>query len=134
VRVLSLACSKFTYLCTKPLVESAVNIQGEPERVTLHDNLVLLTTIEKGDSPSQIKRAAERVHKLSVESGIKVVTVDAFVHLSQKAAPHDQVHEKMEIFLEHLAPLEIHHTPFGWQKELSVDITAEPWSHHLIHT
>ena len=134
MKILSLACTRFSYLPTTPLLDAAAAIAGRPERVTVHDALVLLCTVEQGDSPSQVRRAADRVHRLAESAGLKAVVVDAFAHLSAKLATPASVVDRLAILAEHLAPLEIHTAPFGWQKELSFDVTAERWSHHLITT
>lgn len=134
MKVLSLACSVFSYRPTVALVGGAAVLGGDGEVTTYYDSLILLTTVERGDSPSQIRRAADHVHRIAGDAGIKSVVIDAFSHLSQRLAPPEAVADRIAIFRDRLGPLDIHETPYGWNKELNIRTTAEPWSYKFIHT
>ena len=133
MRILSLGCSEFSYVCTTPLVDSP-DPAKLAVRMVARNALVLLVSVEQGDSPSQVRRAADRVRRIAEYAEITRVVIDGFAHLSNRLATPDGVRERLGVLADALHPLGVHMTPFGWNKLLHFDVTAEEWSHRYIHT
>lgn len=132
MKILSLKCKTFAYACTEPLVADAAT---EPGQARFGSCLVLLVTVEPGDAPSKLRRAADAVLRISAATGVTQVVVNGFAHLSSRLAAPDDAACRVAALATELQERElaVHVTPFGWHKTLEFDVAADAHSHRFVH-
>ena len=112
------------------LVEPEIDIHDEPseKRVRVEDALLLLTSIERGDSIEVVRKAIGDVARFASQIKRRRVVIYPYAHLSSDL---EEPSKAREILLSmrkeaEAAGLETYTAPFGWNKKLSVSTKAHP--------
>ncbi len=126
MKILQLDVDKVEFKLIKP--ESDVYEKSDEKDFMVEDSLFLLVSIEKNDTAAVAEKAVSDA--ISFMSNLKRVriTLYPFAHLSnslespQKAL---QIFKHMRDFAVQ-SGLEVYSAPFGWNKQLSIDIKGHP--------
>ncbi|MEM3227585.1 MAG: threonine--tRNA ligase [Candidatus Micrarchaeaceae archaeon] len=125
MRILQLDVNNITYEPISP--EAEVYDEAKKEKVSVNDALVLMVSVEKGDSEELAAKAAEEAGKFMDKLGRNKVVVYPYAHLSSNlASPKEAIEILNEISEELAKKHETIKAPFGWNKKLSIDIKGHP--------
>ncbi len=100
----------------------------DERRVKVSDALVLLTSIEKGDSEGTVEQAVTEASEFARKQKIGVVVVYPFAHLSGNLEKPDKA---LELLVQMRTAFrdrgfKVISAPFGWNKKLKLDIKGHP--------
>ncbi len=127
MKVLQLDVDRISYRLVKP--EASVYEQAEPGSEEVRDALVVMLAIEKGDDENAAKRATEDFVGFAKRQKLGRIVIYPFAHLSNRL---ENPSEAMRLFssMEKMARESfggtVTHAPFGWNKQLSLEIKGHP--------
>lgn len=125
MKILQLDVNNITYTPVKPEAKLYDDVKKEP--VSIDEALVLLISIEKGDTIEMADRAIAETKSFLDKLQRKRLVIYPYAHLSNNlASPEDAL--KIFNYLVKNAPegIETLRGPFGWNKKLSLDIKGHP--------
>lgn len=125
MKILQLDVNNITYTPVKPEAKLYDDVKKEP--VSIDEALVLLISIEKGDTIEMADRAIAETKSFLDKLQRKRLVIYPYAHLSNSlASPEDAL--KIFNYLVKNAPegVETLRGPFGWNKKLSLDIKGHP--------
>jgi threonyl-tRNA synthetase len=125
MKILQLDVDNITYLPVKP--EAKLYDDVKKEEVSLDDILVLLISIEKGDTIVMADKAMEDTKNFLEKLKRKKLLIYPYAHLSNNlAAPEDALSIINRMVKSAPVGVETFRGPFGWNKKLSLDIKGHP--------
>ena len=125
MKILQLDVDNITYLPVKP--EAKIYDDVKKEKVSIDLALVLLVSVEKGDTLEMAEKAAKDTASYLEKLQRKRLVIYPYAHLSNNlASPEDAL--TIINYLCKNAPegVEVLRGPFGWNKKLSLDIKGHP--------
>ena len=126
MKILQLDVNKIEYEAVKP--EASVYEPDDKKRHVVSDALVLLVSFEKGDNSELARKAVDDAVAFAKKQKLTRMVIYPFAHLSGNL----EGLEKSKALLEEMRSLvpkdgiELHSAPFGWNKQLSIDIKGHP--------
>lgn len=128
MRTLSLHCDYITFKAEKKAVKDAEELKDKKEQ-TMKECLVILTSVEKGDSDTELNQMIAAVEKHASEVKTKNIVLYPYAHLSSNLAPPRVALELLE---KAEAELKKHYTtiraPFGYYKTFELRTKGHPLS------
>ena len=126
MKILQLDVNKVEFKLIKP--ESAVYEKSTQKEFLIKDSLFLLISIEKNDSNEIAEKAIKDAVSFMAKLKRTRLTLYPFAHLSNSLeTPQKAI--KIFNYLKEFAVksgIEIYSAPFGWNKQLSIDIKGHP--------
>ena len=128
MKIITLHCD---YIRFKPLKKAIKDVESieEKEEIEVKEPLVILTAIEKGDSPQTLQELVQAVTKTAENLKAKSVVLYPYAHLSSNLASPKQAQEyleKAEILLA--KKLKVTRAPFGYYKSFELKVKGHPLS------
>ncbi|MGC8478589.1 MAG: threonine--tRNA ligase [Candidatus Micrarchaeia archaeon] len=125
MKILQLDVDNITYEPMNP--ESKVYEKAEKAKVSIDDALVLLVSVEEGDTERQIAKAVEDTKKFMKQLGRKKIVIYPYAHLSPNLAKPQEAMDMLNEMEKKLGEeYEVAKAPFGWNKKLSLSIKGHP--------
>ncbi|MFH0971122.1 MAG: threonyl-tRNA synthetase editing domain-containing protein, partial [Candidatus Micrarchaeota archaeon] len=128
MRILELHCDYFSYKAEKKALKSIGDLKEEETGKRLENVLVVLTSIEEGDTAEVAKQAALEIKKNFLEVRAGTILLYPYAHLSSNLAkPADAVYLLQELYAEILkySP-DSHKSPFGYYKSFEMRCKGHP--------
>ena len=131
MKVLQLDVNRIEFKLVKP--EASVYEPADYKSKEVSDALVMMVSIESGDTEAEAKAAIEESMGFAKKQKLHKVVLYPFAHLSSNL---EGIEGSMELFkfmkgyaAEHAdESMEVISAPFGWNKQLSLDIKGHPLS------
>lgn len=126
MKILQLDVDKVEFKLIKP--ESNVYETSEQKDFVIEDSLFLLVSIEKNDTDAVAEKAVSDAISFMANLKRARITIYPFAHLSNSLETPQralQVFKHMRDFAVR-SGLEVYSAPFGWNKQLSVEIKGHP--------
>lgn len=127
MRILTLHCDYIKFQALKKAVKDAP--EADKEEHEMKNCLVVLTSVEKGDSESEIKAMLDSTEKHAKEVKATNVVLYPYAHLSSNlAAPKDAIHilDQAEAALK--KKFTVARAPFGYYKTFELKTKGHPLS------
>lgn len=127
MKILTLHCDYIKFKPTKKALKKAEELKEKGEK-RVPESLVVLTAVEKGDTPEQAKAMAEAVKKTAEEVKAKTVVLYPYAHLSSNlAAPEIALKtlDEAEKLLKK-TKLKVERAPFGYYKSFELKCKGHP--------
>jgi threonyl-tRNA synthetase len=128
MRLLQLHCEYFRYWVTKPALKTPVEHAEAGEVHEFKNVLVVLTTVEKSDTPETARNAITAVKKNFDEVKADVLLIYPYAHLSSDLASPAAgltVLKEMEAYAKHIK-LNVFRSPFGYYKGFELKCYGHP--------
>jgi hypothetical protein len=135
VKILCLECRATEYVLEYPTQSSVELDHTALPSLTWDHCLLLLVTIEPGDS-KKVRHAAKAVRRVFRKTDAKSIVINGFAHLSHTLASIDESHQVIVALRDRLmesVPCQVEMTPFGWQKSFKLDVMGNTGSQRFIH-
>ncbi len=125
MKILQLDVNKITYMPVKK--EAKIFDDVPKEEVAVEDTMVLLISVEKGDTTAMADKAMEDTKTFLDKIQRKRLVIYPYAHLSNSLAGPEEAYNILNYMQKH-APegIETFRAPFGWSKKLSLDIKGHP--------
>ncbi|MGC8676212.1 MAG: threonine--tRNA ligase [Candidatus Micrarchaeia archaeon] len=126
MRVLQFDVENIEYALVKP--ESNVYEESSKKRERVDDAIALFVCVEKGDTEQEAKQAIDNAVAFAKKQGVTKIVLYPFAHLSSDLA-EPELAMKTFASMRDMARgsgLEVHAAPFGWNKQLSINIKGYP--------
>ncbi len=128
MKILQLDVNSVKFELVKP--EASVYEEYKDKGGSAENALLLLTSVEKGDSNSIAENAVRDALKFAKKQGVKKIVIYPFAHLSSNLSGLDDamgiLKHMCEFAEKNSEGIEIMHAPFGWNKKLSIEIKGHP--------
>ncbi|MCL5675162.1 MAG: threonine--tRNA ligase [Candidatus Marsarchaeota archaeon] len=125
MRILQLDVDRITYEPVKP--EASVYEDVSRERISVEDTLVILVSIETGDTKEMAEKAMHDTFDYMEKLARKKLVIYPFAHLSRELAdPHEAMNMLNYMYSMVPGSIEAKKAPFGWNKKLILDIKVHP--------
>jgi threonyl-tRNA synthetase len=126
MKIITLHCDYIKFEATKKAIkEPEQGISNDVQ--TVKEPLVILTAIEKGDSPTELKLLVEAVKKTAQDVKAKSIVLYPYAHLSSNLAPPNQALEYLQIADKELSKtLKVTRAPFGYYKSFELKCKGHP--------
>ena len=116
---------RITYEPVKP--EASVYEDVSRERISVDDTLVILVSIETGDTKEMAEKAMRDTFDYMGKLARKKLVIYPFAHLSRELAdPHEAMNMLNYMYSMVPGSIEAKKAPFGWNKKLILDIKVHP--------
>ena len=125
MKILQLDVENINYELINP--EASVYEKSDEKKVSVDDAVVLLVSVEKGDSESTADKAINEALKFMETEKRKTILIYPFAHLSGNlAAPKDAM--KIIEYMYEVASkrCDAKKAPFGWNKKWNIRIKGHP--------
>jgi threonyl-tRNA synthetase len=128
MRILQLDVDFVEYELVKPEIKNYE--ECESKRVRVEDALVLLTSIEKGDTEEEARRAVKDAVEFANSLKRGKLVIYPYAHLSSNLEEPGRARELLESMLSEAEKygLVVTHAPFGWNKKLTVSTKSHPFA------
>ncbi len=131
MRVLQLDVNRIEFRLVKP--EASMYEPADYKSKEVTDALVLMVSIEAGDSESEASAAIDESIAFAKKQKLGKIVLYPFAHLSSNL---EGIEKSMELFKQMKGyainkageSIEVIAAPFGWNKQLSLDIKGHPLS------
>jgi len=125
MRILQLDVNNIKFKLIEP--ESKVYEKSSEKEKSVDDALVLLVSIEKGDTEETAKEAIDEAVKFMKQIKRKKLVIYPFAHLSNNLEEPERALDVLN-YMRKAVPgdIELISAPFGWNKSLSIDIKGHP--------
>lgn len=128
MRILQLDVNTITYKMIKP--EASIYESIEKKEQSVSNALVIFITIEQDDTKDYAQKMIHDVSKFLIQQKIKNLVLYPFAHLSDNLGDLDAASSLFgkikEYAHEKIKDVTIYAAPFGWNKQLSLDIKGYP--------
>ncbi|MEM0147196.1 MAG: threonine--tRNA ligase [Candidatus Micrarchaeaceae archaeon] len=128
MRVLQFDVANIEYALIKP--ESSVYEESSKKRERVENAIALFVCVEKGDTEDEASAAVNDAIKFAEKQKVPKLILYPFAHLSSNlAAPSEAM--KLFKYMADLAgksKIEVHAAPFGWNKQLSINVKGYPFA------
>lgn len=125
MRILQLDVNGIDYKLVEP--ESSVYEKSNDKEVSVKDALVLLVSVEKGDTVENAEQAIKDATEYMLRIKRKKIVIYPFAHLSNNLEEPKKALEILEAMRKSVPKgIELISAPFGWNKSLSIDIKGYP--------
>ena len=131
MKILTLHCDYIKFQALKKALNSAEKLKDKDEVVVEGDPLVVLTSVEDGDSDKEIKELVESVSKRADELKVSEIVLYPYAHLSSNLAKPDSAVDvlvKAEDALNKIKGVNITRAPFGYYKSFEFRCKGHPMS------
>jgi threonyl-tRNA synthetase len=125
MRILQLDVNNIKYKLIEP--ESKVYEKAEEKEKSIDDALVLLVSVEAGDTKEDAREAVGEAVKFMKQLKRKKLVIYPFAHLSSNLEKPEKALEILNEMRSNVPKeVELFSAPFGWNKSLSLDIKGHP--------
>ena len=129
MKILTLHCDYIRYQALKKAVKDAEELQDQNVH-EIKEPLVVLTSIEHGDSSETVKQLVEAVEKTASEVKVQNIVLYPYAHLSSNLA---KASEALSLLKEAEAQLKnkfkhVERAPFGYYKSFELKCKGHPLS------
>ncbi|MGC8662422.1 MAG: threonine--tRNA ligase [Candidatus Micrarchaeia archaeon] len=125
MKILQLDVNSIKYKLIEP--ESKVFEKSDIKEKEIDDALVLLVSIEKGDTEQTAKEAIDNALNFMKQTKRNKLVIYPFAHLSNNLEEPQKALAILEKMREDVPKnIELVSAPFGWNKSLSLDIKGHP--------
>ena len=125
MKILQLDVNNITYTPVK--AEAKIHDDVEKKEVSVDEALVLLISVENGDTLDTAKKAADEARSFMQKQQRKKLVIYPYAHLSSNLAPLEEALKIINYLTENPPDgIEVFRAPFGWNKKLSLDIKGHP--------
>lgn len=127
MKILQLDVNRISYRLVKP--EASVYEDAKEKEAKVENALVVLTTVEVGDTEKVAEEAIDSCAAFAKRQKIGTIVIYPFAHLSGSLEEPGKAMDLFKIMREHAAKVfegKTEHAPFGWNKQLSMDIKGYP--------
>ncbi len=125
MKILQLDVNNITYTPVKP--EAKIYDDVKKEEVSIDEALVLLISVEKGDTVDTAERALAETKNFLGKLQRKRLVLYPYAHLSNNlSSPEDALSIINYLYAHAPEGIETFRGPFGWNKKLSLDIKGHP--------
>ncbi len=125
MKILQLDVNKITYMPVKK--EAKIFDDVEKEEVSITDTLVILTSIEKGDTVELADKAIADTKNFLEKLQRKRLVIYPYAHLSNNLASPEDAYNLLKYMQSNtIEGIEVFRAPFGWSKKLMLDIKGHP--------
>ncbi len=125
MKVLELDVESIAFAPVEP--EAKLHDDAERKEVSVSDALVVLISVEKGDTEETAESAVADICKTMDSLKRKRVVVYPYAHLSSDLSGPAEAKKLLEYMYQKLKPkYEASKAPFGWNKKLRLDIKGHP--------
>jgi len=127
VRALQLDVEKIGYRMIKP--EASIYEDVEKKEVEVTNALAILVSIEKGDTENEANELVKETIKFAKQQKLSRIVLYPYAHLSDNLEKPDMALELFKYMRENAAKEfdgEVIYAPFGWNKQLSLNIKGHP--------
>lgn len=126
MRILQLDVDKIEYELIKPEIKEYD--ESNEKKVSVKDAIVILTSVEKGDSIEIAKQAIGDAVKFAEKVKRGKIVIYPFAHLSSDLEVPQKAREILHEMFDEVkkTKLELFYAPFGWNKKLSIDVKGHP--------
>ncbi|MBI2172796.1 MAG: threonine--tRNA ligase [Candidatus Aenigmarchaeota archaeon] len=126
MKILQMHCNWVEYEPLEKEIKQAEDTERKKCRHT--ETLLLLTSVETGDTPAVGGAAMEEINGFLQKIGCNSVTIYPFAHISQNLAKPGEALDVIKAMEEKAKSLGIttFRAPFGWNKKLAMDIKGHP--------
>ncbi len=131
MKILTLHCDYIKFQALKKALNDAEELENKEEVVVEGDPLVVLTSVESGDSDKEIKELVESVVKRATELKAKEIVLYPYAHLSSNLAKPNIAVDVLVKAEEELAKIEgvnVTRAPFGYYKSFEFRCKGHPMS------
>jgi threonyl-tRNA synthetase len=112
------------------LVEPEIDVHDEPsdKRARIEDALLLLTTVERGDTVEIGRKAVSEAVKFASQLKRQRIVIYPYAHLSSNLEEPSRAREILADMKREAEALgvDVHSAPFGWNKKLSLSTKSHP--------
>lgn len=127
MKVLQLDVNRISFELVKP--EASIYEDSKQKRATIENALALLLAIEKGDGEETARKAVDDAVAFAKKQKLSTIVLYPFAHISNNLeSPGDALplFKKMEAYAKSSFEGKVESAPFGWNKQLSIDIKGYP--------
>ncbi len=125
MKILQLDVENITYELISP--EASVYEKSDEKKVSVDDAVVLLVSVEKGDTEETAKKAVDEAVKFMEAEKRKILLIYPFAHLSRELAAPKEAMELIQYMHDTaLKRCDARKAPFGWNKKWSIRIKGHP--------
>ncbi len=125
MKILQLDVENITYELVSP--EASVYEKSDEKRVSVDDAIVLLVSIEKGDSEETASKAINEAVKFMEAEKRKKLLIYPFAHLSGNLAAPKEAMKLIDYMYDIAAKrCDAKKAPFGWNKKWDIRIKGHP--------
>lgn len=131
MRIITLHCDYITFKPVKKALKSAEELSdSDKKEKKIKEALVVLTSVEKGDTDMQVTQLVEAVKKTADEVKTKAIVLYPYAHLSSNLAEPVTALEQLVHAEETLkaAGFSVTRAPFGYYKEFELRCKGHPLS------
>jgi len=126
MRILQLHSDFIEYTPIKKEIKIAE--EAEKKKHRLEDIVVLFTAIEEGDNEELVKKALDEIKSSLDVLKVNKILIYPYAHLSKNLANPNvalKLIKEMEAYSKRIG-IETYRTPFGWNKQFSIQIKGHP--------
>tara|TARA_Y100000310_G_scaffold185293_1_gene185382 strand:+ start:966 stop:2678 length:1713 start_codon:yes stop_codon:yes gene_type:complete len=130
MKIITLHCDYIRFKALKKAVKDAEELSSK-EEIEVPECLVVLTAVEKGDSPETISQLLEAIQKTAKDVKSSNIVLYPYAHLSSNLAPPKLAQEflqKAESQLKKVKSLKVTRAPFGYYKSFELKMKGHPLS------
>jgi threonyl-tRNA synthetase len=125
VRILELDSDNVKYEAISP--EAEVYEEAKEKRVSVDNVLLVLISVEEGDSEDTGKAAVQDIERFMKQLGRKSVMLYPYAHLSSNLARPRQAMQILSSMYNGMSrEFEVHKAPFGWTKKPTFSVKGHP--------
>ncbi len=127
MKVLQLDVNSISYKPVKPEASMYEESMGDEKK--LENALVILASVEQGDTPRIAQEAVDACAAFARKQKIGTIVIYPFAHLSSNLEEPGKamgVLKAMRAHAEKVFEGKVESAPFGWNKQLSLDIKGHP--------
>lgn len=126
MRVLQLDVKEMDYELIEP--ELKVYEKSDEKSVNVKNAVVMLTSIEKGDTAGTAKKAVDEAVAFAAKQKVPNLVLYPFAHLSDDLESPAKAMELFEGMVKEAekSGLKVIHAPFGWNKAWNISIKGHP--------
>lgn len=127
MKTLQLDVNKISYELVKP--EASVYEEAREKRQSIENALAILIAVEKGDSKENAEKAANDFIAFAKKQKLDKIVLYPFAHISNNLDNPERalgIFKHLEDYTKKTYDGQIFSAPFGWNKQLSIDVKGYP--------
>jgi threonyl-tRNA synthetase len=131
MKIITLHCDYIKFKALKKAVKDAEELPDKDEK-EIKECLVVLTAVEKGDSPETLNQLIEAIEKTAKEVKTSSIVLYPYAHLSSNLAPPKVAQEYLQnaesLLKKNKSFKSVVRAPFGYYKSFELKVKGHPLS------